>query len=173
MGKYLVDRRSDRNQIVILPISLQYAGLIKVQYMTSHTLTIRKLKEELFDNLDPSYCRTVKNGRIHLQKVVAENNRKTLFSSHFYEQTCSGSQYRTANRPHCTLMRSYNAHVTLASRLSALVSHYHYHLSTRDSGKKRPFLHIWGVQTASSLGLGQTLKRPCDEGTREQSAHDL
>ena len=60
MGKYIFDRRSDRNQIVIIPISLQYAGFIKVQYMTSHTLTIRKLKEELFDNLDPSYCRQSK-----------------------------------------------------------------------------------------------------------------
>ena len=42
------------------PISLLCAGLIKLQYMTSHTLKIRELKEELFDNLDPSHCRKSK-----------------------------------------------------------------------------------------------------------------
>ena len=56
MEKYSFDRKSDRNQIVIIPISLQCAGLITLQYMTSHTLKIRELNEELFDNLDPSHC---------------------------------------------------------------------------------------------------------------------
>jgi hypothetical protein len=60
VGKYLFDRKNDRNQIVISPISLPCAGLIKVQYITTHTLKIRELKEELFDNLDPSHCRRSK-----------------------------------------------------------------------------------------------------------------
>jgi hypothetical protein len=42
-----------------------------LQYMTSHTLKIRELNEELFDNLDPSHCR----------------KSKTLFSAQFYERT--------------------------------------------------------------------------------------
>jgi hypothetical protein len=58
--KYSIDRKSDRNQIVISPISLQCAGLITVQDMTSDTLKIREFKEELFDTLDPSHCRKSK-----------------------------------------------------------------------------------------------------------------
>ncbi len=60
--------------------------------MTSHTLKIRELKEELSDNLDPSHCRKSK-GRIHLQKVGEENHRKTLFSSHFLRTDVLSSQY--------------------------------------------------------------------------------
>ena len=56
MGKYSIDR----NQIVISPITIQCDGLITVQYMTSRTLNIRELKEELFDTLEPSHCRKSK-----------------------------------------------------------------------------------------------------------------
>jgi hypothetical protein len=58
--KYNFDRKTDRNQIVIIPNSLQCARLIKLQYMTFHALKIRELKEELFDNLDPSHYRKSK-----------------------------------------------------------------------------------------------------------------
>src|ERR1700693_2498137 len=37
---------------VTIPISLQIAGHIKIQLKASHTLEIKGLKEELFDNLD-------------------------------------------------------------------------------------------------------------------------
>jgi hypothetical protein len=67
--KYIFDRKSDRIQIVISPISLQRAGLITLQYMTSHTLKIRELKEELFDNLDPSHCRKSKMDAYTLRKL--------------------------------------------------------------------------------------------------------
>jgi hypothetical protein len=40
------------HETVIIPISLQSAGLIKLQYRVVRTLEIGELKEELFDNLD-------------------------------------------------------------------------------------------------------------------------
>jgi hypothetical protein len=51
--------------------------------MTSHTLKIRELKEELFLQFGSFSLQKVKEGRIRLQKVGEENNRKTLVSSQF------------------------------------------------------------------------------------------
>ena len=63
VGKYLFDRKSDRNQIVIIRNSLQCARLIKLQYMTYHTLKIREIK------LDPSHYRKSKMDAYTFKKL--------------------------------------------------------------------------------------------------------
>jgi hypothetical protein len=40
-----------------------------MQYMTSHTLKMRELKEELFDDLDPSHYRKSKMDAYTLKKL--------------------------------------------------------------------------------------------------------
>jgi hypothetical protein len=66
--KYFFDRKNDRNQIVIFPISLQC--------MTAHTLKIRELKEELFDNLDPYHCKQSKMDAYTFKKLEKRSIEK-------------------------------------------------------------------------------------------------
>jgi hypothetical protein len=47
-------------RLSLFPSRFRLAELIKLKYMTSHTLKIRELKEEPFDDLDPPHCRKSK-----------------------------------------------------------------------------------------------------------------
>jgi hypothetical protein len=54
---------------VIIPISLQCAGRIKLQESAPRTLKIRKLIEEFFDDLDADHCRKSKMDAYTFRKL--------------------------------------------------------------------------------------------------------
>ena len=54
------NRKVTGTRLSFFPFLCSALDSIQLQYMTSHTLKIRELKEELFDHLDPHHCRKSK-----------------------------------------------------------------------------------------------------------------